>query len=126
MKYPKQKDMATYIGMKCVFIGNGLERVNKIETLETAFFSDISLSTHEKAIDYKWEDCYGIKSKHKRNGWITGFGFCYDGKLYTESKFFKKQKMVKYVKVKVTPTGKELKILPENIFTLIHNTKSFK
>lgn len=95
MKKIKQNEFYKYMGAKCTFT-KYLERMRY----------DI-----QKGTKIKWEQV-----NFERSGWITGFGFVFNGTIkkapFEEGNYtyFEYKNRIDFVKVKITPTGKEYKI----------------
>jgi len=111
MKYPKTNDQKYFMGKPCLFTGEycRVYKKKRISNNPNGFGGE-----PEEVINtpIKWE-----VQKHKEMcGWIVGFGFCFNGTIVKEGEgdfsfsYFRAKKRVNYVRVRVTPQGKELKI----------------
>jgi len=111
MKYPKQKDMGLFIGKKCRFIKSELCRIG-LETTTNSGYETTTIGW--KSYDY-------TPPKGFTEGWIVGFGFCFDGAINKPmfgavgGTYFSPKKQIKYVRVRKTPMGQEIKVLASNI-----------
>ena len=119
MKHPKQKDMNLFIGKKCKFIKGQLIRnylKKKIKSDELI----IEEASHEET-PVKWKPSQFTPKIGYEEGWIVGFGFCFDGSIIKQAfvcggnAYFSPTKQIKYVRVRLSPTAKEIKVLASNI-----------
>ncbi len=109
MKYPKKIDQDVFMGKKCLFNGEYYRDYLKKQVTRSSMYD----SYYEESIPVKWK-----KTKLKdKEGWITGFGYCYNGviKKNIDERYFHADKRVNYVRVRTSPESKELKIPIENI-----------
>ena len=108
MKLPNKIDQKDFMCKKCYFDGEYCREYG----LAKEKYSEFSTYKDSK-VPVKWRI-----SKHAvSEGWIVGFGFVFNGSIIKQDgdKYFKKSKRVNYVRVRTTPTSKELKIPLKNI-----------
>jgi len=106
MKYPKKADQDVCMGRRCVFTAEYYRDYLKNQNVIGSLCNEIKTPV-------KWR-----KQKHLQQfGWVVGFGFVFNGHILKDISYkrFKSTKMVKYVRVRKTPSGPELKIPPQNI-----------
>jgi len=111
LKLPKQNNQKYFMGKICSFSGEYYRdyKKKKIGSNPTRFGSGFE---NTETIPVKWS----IQKHIQQTGWIVGFGFCFNGTIEKEGsgdfafKYFRAKKRVNYVRVRVTPMGKELKI----------------
>ena len=124
MQQPKQKDMITYMGKLCRFVKGEFHRTYgrkqiKGKTISDPFYSNIM--GYPEIVPVKWKTAQFTPKIGFTTGWIVGFGFCFDGSITKQGmgdgswKTFKSTKRHNYVRIRLTPTGKEIKVLAKNI-----------
>lgn len=125
MKHPKKADMAKFMGCKCRFIDGELHRtylkkkVDGISPNKVHFLDD--RHGYAERVPVRWKSSKYTPKVLFTVGWIVGFGFCYNGTIHKDSvqdgghKYFQADKMIHYVRIRLTPTGKEIKVLAKNI-----------
>lgn len=125
MKHPKQVDMVKFMGKPCRYIGGDLHRTylkKKINgrSINDPFSIDDTQGYSEES-PVRWKASKVTPKIGFTAGWIVGFGFCFDGSICKESaedggyKYFRSTKRHNYVRVRLTPTSKEIKVLAKNI-----------
>ena len=106
MKQPKKIEMENYMGKRCNFTGE-YYRVH-LKTHQT-INPNISGYDEETKVVWRIEKLY-----HKKEGWIVGFGYVFNGKVCQDAedgyRYFQFDKRVNYVRVRVTAMSPELKI----------------
>lgn len=113
MKFPKKIHQELYMGKKCTFTHELYRDYGKEKNIGNTEFGVT------RTVPVKWSK-YELQ---KNSGWIVGFGFCFNGTIVTEvglgenCKYFRASKRVNYVRVRETPTGRELKV-PINSITV--------
>jgi hypothetical protein len=119
MEYPKKADMIPFMGKKCRFIGTELVRHYLKKQIKSGdpMFSD--LLGYREDVPVRWKSANYTPKIGFTVGWIVGFGFCFDGTIIKDSsdeyKHFKSSKMIHFVRVRLTPSGRERKVLAKNI-----------
>lgn len=123
MKHPKKADMIPFMGKKCRFVKGELHRCGgrkKVKGKEVDEFS-YTYAGYPEETPIKWKTDNFTPTIGFTFGWIVGFGFCFDGAIIKQGfgdgayKFFKATKRIDYVRVRLTPTSKEIKVLAKNI-----------
>lgn len=113
MKHPKQINQHNYMGKKCEFIAELYRDYGKERNEGNTEYGTM------RRVPVKWR-----KIKHpkiSKTGWIVGFGFCFNGTLCTDTglgevgKYFDPVTRVNYVRVRQTPSSKELKIMANDL-----------
>ncbi len=124
MKHPKKKDMIPFMGKLCRFVKGELCRTYlkkqiKGRTVFDPFFDNVH--GHGEKTPVRWKIAQFTPKVGFTTGWIVGFGFCFNGYICKESredggyKYFRSTKRIDYVRVRLTPTGKEIKVPAKNI-----------
>lgn len=124
MKHPKQADMMSFMGKMCRFIKGefhrtyGRKQIKGVDVDDPFYFNTYG---HPEVVPVKWKTDTFTPKEGFTIGWIVGFGFCFDGSIIKQGigdgawKTFKSTKRHDYVRIRLTPTGKEIKILAKNI-----------
>lgn len=124
MKHPKQSDMVPFMGKKCRFIKGKLYRCYFKKQIKGRTISDPFYDNkfgHAEEIPVKWKPSNHTPLIGFTVGWIVGFGFCFNGSICKEARedggnnYFRSTKRINYVRVRLTPNSKEIKILAKNI-----------
>lgn len=133
MKHPKQDEMALYVGRVCRFVKGELHRTYLKKQIKGVSISDpfyFNMHGHPEVTPVRWKTAEYTPKEGFTVGWIVGFGFCFDGSIIKQGmgadawKTFKASKRHNYVRVRLTPTGKELKILAKNIKKVFYREDS--
>ncbi len=111
MIFPKKGKQEKLMGKECTFNGKYYRDYGrkKVHVNMNIFGS------YSESIPVKWK----VSKCPPTKGWIVGFGFCFNGSIETdpEGNYFSASKRINYVKVKISPTGKEIKVPAHNLTT---------
>lgn len=118
MLFPKQKDMWEFIGNKCEFSQEYYRSSEKPES----FPSLIAESSYKIVTPVEWKIYSPVYYKEKpRTGWIVGFGWIYNGEIteeYGDQNQLINRTRINYVRIRTSPTGKEIKVPVDNVTVL--------
>lgn len=113
MKYPNSDKQKDFMGKPCYFDGEYYRDYGKKKISTNKHPMLDSFINDQESIPVKWK----IQNHATQAGWIVGFGFVFNGTIEKEIdyKYFRATKRINYVRVRATPTSKELKIPFRNI-----------
>ena len=116
MKYPSKDEKIELMGKRCLISGS--------------LYRDIQDKKHNPKVTWihsPFKKCikYPKYEPYKKEGWIIGFGFVFDGVIcsgyYGESNYFKHSVRKNVVFVRLTPDGKIIKVLPKYVSLVKEN-----